>query len=308
MKRRLPTCPYPMGGYLPPLKRLTSPDGIQPRISAMPPTARKSSPEQQRALLEKYNISIEGPVRPRDWPEKYSSIFALVRDAEKVCYEVYYRTDVRNDIARLLQVAQMSNRVEELVSRAYNLRMTSANEETWRMETEELILQRFKAEVDCHMCNKRRWLSDIQALPSCPIATEKLKRIQSTRSLCRCEEPVRAKWLAGSTPQQSFMAHAGCTVVDNSMLEIQNKVLAHHKPDRVISLERTHDIKRLMAANDDITPTVIKNDMDSCFPFLVIEAKSEKGTVGFDSIERQTAFPIRAMLDIQKRLETAGSA
>jgi hypothetical protein len=114
----------------------------------MPPTARKSSPEQQRALLEKYNISIEGPVRPRDWPEKYSSIFALVRDAEKVCYEVYYRTDVRNDIARLLQVAHMSNRVEELVSRAYNLRMTSANEETWRMETEELILQRFKAEVD----------------------------------------------------------------------------------------------------------------------------------------------------------------
>jgi FPC/CPF motif-containing protein YcgG len=92
------------------------------------------------------------------------------------------------------------------------------------------------------------------------------------------------------------------------MLEIQNKVLAHHKPDRVISLERAHDIKRLMAANDDITPTVIKNDMDSCFPFLVIEAKSEKGTVGFDSIERQTAFPIRAMLDIQKRLETAGSA
>ncbi|KAL3487146.1 hypothetical protein BJX62DRAFT_228223 [Aspergillus germanicus] len=238
----------------------------------MPPTARKSNPEQQRALLEKYNISVEGPVRPRDWPEKYSSIFALVRDAEKVRYEDYYRTDVGNDLARLLQ---------ELVSRAYNLRMSSANEETWRMETEDLILQRFKAEVDCHMCNNRRWLTDMQALPSCPLAAEKLKRIRSTRSLCRCEEPARGKWL--------------------------NKVLAHHKPDRVISLERTHDIKRLLPANDDITPTVIKNDMDSCFPFLVVEAKSEKGTVGFDSIERQTAFPIRAMLDIQKRLETAGS-
>ncbi|KAL2794338.1 hypothetical protein BJX66DRAFT_201489 [Aspergillus keveii] len=185
--------------------------------------------------------------------------------------------------------------------------MSSANEETWRMETEDLILQRFKAEVDCHMCHNRRWLFDIQALPSCPLAAEKLKRIRSTRSLCRCEEPVRAKWLVESTPQQSFKAHASCTVVDNSMLEIQNKVLAHHKPDRVISLERTHDIKRLMAANDDITPTVIKNDMDSCFPFLVVEAKSEKGTVGFDSIERQTAFPIRAMLDIQKHLETASS-
>jgi hypothetical protein len=55
---------------------------------------------------------------------------------------------VGNDIARLLQVVQMSNRVEELVTRAYNLRMSSANEETWKMETEDLILQRFKAEVD----------------------------------------------------------------------------------------------------------------------------------------------------------------
>ncbi|KAL3464330.1 hypothetical protein BJX64DRAFT_95106 [Aspergillus heterothallicus] len=270
----------------------------------MPPTSRKSSPEQQRALLAKYRISIDGPLRPRDWPEKYASIFGLVRDAEKLRYEDYYRTDVGNDIPRRVQVAQMSNRVEELVSRAYSLRMSLANEETWRMETENLVLQRFKAELDCHVCNNRRWLSDIQALPSCPRASEKLQRIRSVRALCRCEEPARAKWLVESTSPQSIKTHASCTVTDTSMLEIQNKVLAHHRPDRVLSLGRTYDLNRLLDANPDIAPTVIKSDIHSCFPFLVLEAKSEKGTVGFESIERQTAFPIRAMLGIQKSLET----
>ncbi|KAL2866007.1 uncharacterized protein BJX67DRAFT_382389 [Aspergillus lucknowensis] len=270
----------------------------------MPPTSRKSSPEQQRGLLSKYNISIEGPIRPRDWPVKYAPIFGLVRDAERLRYEDYYRTDVGNDIPRRVQVAQMSNRVEELVSRAYSLRMSLANEETWRMETEDLILQRFKAEVDCHVCNGRRWLSDIQALPSCPRASEKLQRIRSARSLCRCDEHVRAKWLIESTSHLPITTHASCTVTDISMLEIQNKVLAHHKPDRVLSLGRNYDLKRLLDANPDLIPTVVKSDIDSCFPFLVLEAKSEKGSVGFESIERQTAFPVRAMLGIQKSLDS----
>lgn len=41
------------------------------------------------------------------------------------------------------------------------------------------------------------------------------------------------------------------------------------------------------------------------FPFLVIEAKSEKGGRGFEAIEAQTAFPIRAFLDLQIQLRTA---
>lgn len=39
------------------------------------------------------------------------------------------------------------------------------------------------------------------------------------------------------------------------------------------------------------------------FPFLVIEAKSEKGSPGFASIEAQTAFPIMAMLQRLGQLE-----
>jgi hypothetical protein len=41
------------------------------------------------------------------------------------------------------------------------------------------------------------------------------------------------------------------------------------------------------------------------YPFLIIEAKSEKGGTGFESIETQTAFPIRTLLKLQKDLSIA---
>ncbi len=38
------------------------------------------------------------------------------------------------------------------------------------------------------------------------------------------------------------------------------------------------------------------------FPFLILEAKSEKGSDDWDSIEKQTAFPIRTLLKLQQDL------
>ena len=44
------------------------------------------------------------------------------------------------------------------------------------------------------------------------------------------------------------------------------------------------------------------------YPFFIIEAKAEKGSAGFESIESQTAFPIRTFLKLQHGLqnESAG--
>lgn len=116
----------------------------------MPPQngPRKLSAQQQRTLIQKYNLSIEGPIRPRDWPKKYASLFGLVRDTEKVRYDEYYQADLGNDDQKLLQVAQMRSRVEKLVSQAYSLRESLDNEETWRLKTEHLILERFETDVD----------------------------------------------------------------------------------------------------------------------------------------------------------------
>jgi hypothetical protein len=46
-------------------------------------------------------------------------------------------------------------------------------------------------------------------------------------------------------------------------------------------------------------------DRKILYPFLVIEAKSEKGSPGFESIETQSALAIRTCLVLQRDLETA---
>ena len=38
------------------------------------------------------------------------------------------------------------------------------------------------------------------------------------------------------------------------------------------------------------------------FPFLILEAKSEYQSPGFAAIEKQTAFPIKKLVDAQKAL------
>lgn len=96
-------------------------------------------------------------------------------------------------------------------------------------------------------------------------------------------------------------------MVDVLMPEIQKRILPHHKPDRILGLRKTNEIKALLKANSDITSAVTKAGTDLVFPFLVLEAKSEKDTDGFEAIERQTAFPIRAMVNIQKALESVSA-
>ncbi|KAL2850722.1 hypothetical protein BJY01DRAFT_125691 [Aspergillus pseudoustus] len=132
----------------------------------MAPSAKKLSPQQQRTLLQKYKICIEGPVRARDWPEKYSSIFSLVRDTERIRYDDYIQTDLGSDPPRLLQVSQMCARVERLVSQAYSLRVALANEDTWRLKLEHLILERFESEVDWRVTQSYGLRSDPGELTS----------------------------------------------------------------------------------------------------------------------------------------------
>ncbi|OJJ03470.1 hypothetical protein ASPVEDRAFT_29987 [Aspergillus versicolor CBS 583.65] len=275
----------------------------------MPPqrSSRKLTRQAQHALIRKYNISIEGPVRRRDWPPRYAPIFGLVRDMEKVQYEEYSTRDYGSDDVRRILVSKMCNRVEKLVIQAHALRESLDNEETWRLKTENLIIERFEEDVDCHVCADRRWISDFQAIPSCPDTAARLTGIRGDRKLCQCSEATRAKLLAEASSQNTFITKGSCTVVDRSMAEIQKKMLAHHRPDRVLGLGRTPELEHLLAANPSIPRTVIGEDMGMYFPFLVLEAKSEKNSVGFESIERQTVFPIRAMLDLQRNLEAASN-
>lgn len=88
------------------------------------------------------------------------------------------------------------------------------------------------------------------------------------------------------------------------------------RPDRVYGLRETKNFERALSADctslesqDDVpvdkaircSPFEMSQD-PLLFPFLVLEAKSEKGE-GFASIEAQTAFSIRTLLKLQEDLQ-----
>jgi hypothetical protein len=94
-------------------------------------------------------------------------------------------------------------------------------------------------------------------------------------------------------------------------------------PDRIYGLRRTKHFdrvlsKRYLHEHPEDGPTRLISDVipsspfdtsveNLLFPFLIIEAKSEKGSVGFDNIQAQTAFPIRALLVLQDKLHQAAN-
>ena len=89
------------------------------------------------------------------------------------------------------------------------------------------------------------------------------------------------------------------------------------KPDRVYGLRNTNRLDRLLwhtydrrpsaggkLLGESIRSTPFYNEREALrFPFLVIEAKSEKGRDSFTEIEEQTAFSIRRLLEIQQNLQ-----
>lgn len=76
------------------------------------------------------------------------------------------------------------------------------------------------------------------------------------------------------------------------------------KPDRVIGLKKTRAFANLLEASnlsDDIKSTPFVESQDPLlFPFLVLEAKREKSSDGFEEIQTQTAFPIWELLQLQE--------
>lgn len=77
------------------------------------------------------------------------------------------------------------------------------------------------------------------------------------------------------------------------------------RPDRVLALEATADLGTWAAQKSRIKHTPFDEDKKALYPFLVLEAKAEKHSIGFEAIEVQTAFPIRACLKLQCDLQQA---
>ena len=75
----------------------------------------------------------------------------------------------------------------------------------------------------------------------------------------------------------------------------------YKRPDRVFGLSLTDSFVPYFRRQKEFSP--FKNGF-TLYPFLIVEAKSEKRGPGFDSIQRQSALAIRTCLKLQIELES----
>ena len=75
----------------------------------------------------------------------------------------------------------------------------------------------------------------------------------------------------------------------------------YKRPDRVFGLSLTDSFVPYFRRQKEFSPF---NNGFTLYPFLIVEAKSEKRGPGFDSIQRQSALAIRTCLKLQIELES----
>ena len=93
-------------------------------------------------------------------------------------------------------------------------------------------------------------------------------------------------------------------IMHRPLVEIQ---LPNKKPDRIFGLKKTKAFAKILDADgrDDEAPrcSPFKDCNDPLlFPFLIIEAKPEKKSVGFEETQTQTALPIWGLLKLQESI------
>jgi hypothetical protein len=105
-------------------------------------------PEEERHLMEEYEIFFDGPLLPRDWPVQYKENFEKIRQIARETYDDYGK-DGRLDqrLTVLPNIPQIKRRACELRREAYRCRRQRVNEATWRLSTEHFIIAQFRAEV-----------------------------------------------------------------------------------------------------------------------------------------------------------------
>ncbi|KAG9508266.1 hypothetical protein J7337_001830 [Fusarium musae] len=248
----------------------------------MPPNKR----EIQRQLMEKYNIIFDGPidsVANPQWPSNCDTIFDHIRRLGKTDYLEY----------------QSAKRC--LKSRK--------NESGWRLALESEVLARFSVEIACRNCRGRLWRSEQEADPSTQPAKEgdanSLRARQSKRQPCTCNPNDLSRDIQelGISPLFDDRAEEGIVYSSELRAELPKR---EHRPDRVYGLHVTERLSRLLSYAEDVRSSPFRLDGDPLvFPFLVIEAKSEKSTDSFTNNQVQTAFAIRELLSIQHELSQA---
>ncbi|KAF2177247.1 hypothetical protein K469DRAFT_809553 [Zopfia rhizophila CBS 207.26] len=211
-------------------------------------------------------------------------------------------------------------RVEWLSKRAAELVEQHRNEAGWRLSLENHVLLRFGIEVACSTCRARIWRSEIESSMNDNDDFEaNLTRRRRNRRTCSCSPDNRLWDVYDIGINAIFDDRAEEVMCANLPVDLNLAVNGRdrpRRPDRVFGLRETKNFEALLDQTPSYSPrgeTAIRESIritpfrDTAqpllFPFLILESKSEDSSDGFGQIQCQTAFPIKALLELQYELQ-----
>ncbi|KAJ5655918.1 hypothetical protein N7507_007868 [Penicillium longicatenatum] len=247
--------------------------------------ASESEKERKKQFIHENKLSFEGPINSTKWPQCHSALFSAIRKIEDVKYNQYVQ-HFQSTRPLSSQKSETIDKAEYLVSAAKQCRAEETNEDTWRDKTENHLLSTFSNTMECQKCKllRWRWLSERRVE----------EETQSTLALCKCIGNSLHGDRAAS--HHLFAEKRGPGFVDRSAAGIRVQY-----PDRVIGFNNSPSLAAALQRHPDLSPSPVKDARNILFPFLVLEAKAENNSC-FSSVERQTALPIKRLVDVQKSL------
>ncbi|KEF55829.1 uncharacterized protein A1O9_08580 [Exophiala aquamarina CBS 119918] len=270
----------------------------------MAPRRQHSAPEVTTLLKlnHDYKIRFHTAATKSDWEREGLPGRGLFDQIEKIKTIKFSEYPPRNHPDKAT-----ANRKKLLVRRiqanATRCKREGDNEVGWINNVANLVLGRLDGfELRCQRCNNYLWLSDFIALPSDPVAADRLKRKYARRSLCQCDAAQRADVVRVNSIQPSILSNKSDERVWHQDSGLENEVIdqKYKRPDRVYGLSMTSSFVPFRERLSKASPF---KGGHTLFPFLLVEAKSEKSSSGFEQIERQTALSIRTCLKLQVDLD-----
>ncbi|KAK2760893.1 hypothetical protein FQN54_002133 [Arachnomyces sp. PD_36] len=266
--------------------------------------------ETLRRLARTHRITFRAP--SDEWPAAHRVTFNDIETAGNHKFDSYQEI-VGASSAEKPWTKQTKARAEWLAKRASTLFGQRRNEAGWRLGLENDVLRRFSVEVACPNCRARVWRSEVEAtLNDDSNYGQRLEQRRKERKPCDCLPANRPDDFYEIGTNALFDDRAQELIVHN---DVSNTQIPRQEPDRIFGLRTTKNFEDLVSRPVAASPNVtladhirmcpFKKDSDPLlFPFLLLEAKSETSSNGFDDIQVQSALPLWALLKLQEELQS----
>ncbi|KAK5988389.1 hypothetical protein PT974_12543 [Cladobotryum mycophilum] len=275
--------------------------------------------KENRSIFDKlrrqYGIFIRDDLPDTEWPPEIQEELLAIKKVTTYKYSTYSACRDNGGDADATPWRELAKtQAEKLTEKAKDC--VDRNEATWRFACEPLVFSRLSAEVACTLCRQRVWRAEVEAKQYSESRTAAdLRRRQEGRDRCRCPITTRSQDDKEERVglNKLFIDRSDDVVIHPP--DLANKLPQEQRPDRVYGIRRTRNFEDLLFKNledgrfvDDLLEQQPHSAMEGeplLFPFLVIEAKAGNAPDSWDSIKKQTAFPIYAYLNLQRSLKYA---